>query len=224
MKLLYPPNITNQRAQFCRNQLLDTVMVASDSHTESSNNWEQSTLLHSGLEVSHMDTSWMPKYLRMLSSYEQATIILIGYPYLSLENVKGKTSMNSEITNQALYWLISAWLKMNKDVEVGDRMCIFTYLQVIPLGHRCQSDTGVQVQTCHLRGCPQSPGIGKRKGEWSLTVIYPCKKQDVQHTEQQKHPKNLMTHTVTTKRLMYKHINQNQSGLVAFLYSARHQC
>lgn len=50
-----------------------------------------------------MDTYWMPKYLKALSSYEKATIIFIVYTYLSLENVKGKISMNFEIANQILY-------------------------------------------------------------------------------------------------------------------------
>lgn len=63
-----------------------------------------------------MDKNWMPKYLRMLSSYEKATVILIVYTYLNLENVKGKISMNIEIANRILYWYISAWLKTNKDV------------------------------------------------------------------------------------------------------------
>lgn len=63
-----------------------------------------------------MDKNWMPKYLRMLSSYEKATVILIVYTYLNLENVKGKISMNIEIANWILYWYISAWLKTNKDV------------------------------------------------------------------------------------------------------------
>lgn len=45
----------------------------------------------------------MPKYLRMLSSYEKATVILIVYTYLNLENVKGKISMNIEIANWILY-------------------------------------------------------------------------------------------------------------------------
>lgn len=63
-----------------------------------------------------MDKNWMPKYLRMLSSYEKATVILIIYTYLNLENVKGKISMNIEIANRILYWYISAWLKTNKDV------------------------------------------------------------------------------------------------------------
>lgn len=90
--------------------------------------------------------------------------------------------MNIEIANQILYWYISAWLKMNKDVvcekKLISEICITTYLQVILLGHMCQSDTGVQVQTCHSLGYPQSPGGGK-KGK-SSTAINPHKTQYIQ--------------------------------------------
>jgi len=54
---------------------------------------------------------------------------------------------------------------------------MFTYLQVTPLGHTCQSDTDVQVQTCHSLGYPRSPKKTKRKHS---TAINPRKKQHIQ--------------------------------------------
>lgn len=116
-------------------------------------------------------------------------------------------------------------------------ICTFTYLQAIPPGHTCQSDTGVQGQTCHSLGYPQSPG---KKENVQLQLI-PIKNPSIfkqnltaeitslhlrRKPEQWKHSK---IHQETKYQLrlwqsiyMTKHTNPHQLMVAALLYPAHH--
>lgn len=71
---------------------------------------------------------------------------------------------------------------MSKDVVCGGKsksgVCVCTYLQVTPPGHRCPSGTGAPAQTSHSPGYPRSPASkNENKEQKNSTAVGPCKRQ-----------------------------------------------